>query len=54
MVLTVELVGARFDSGCPYDLIMLVFSSHIIFNNINSIIRFYIIQIFLFLNQCVR
>ena len=44
MVLTVELVGARFDTGCPYDLIMIVFSSHIIFNNINSIIGFYIIQ----------
>ena len=44
MVLTVELVGARFDSGCPYDLIMIIFSSHIICSNINRIMGFYIIQ----------
>ena len=46
MVLAVELVGARFDSGSPHDLIMIIFSSHIIFNSINSIIGFYTTQIY--------
>ena len=46
MVLTVDFVGTRFDSGCPHGLIMSVFSNHITSTNINTIIIFDIIQIY--------